>query len=89
MYGEQLRTVFEDVVVAEYHCRYDSQTRKVHDIRDGVVYPTRFLSPQGTLIPLNAREVVVVYRSTPRRPHAAPTLGGRQLLLFARALAGG
>ena len=89
VYGEQLRAVFEDVVVAESHCRYDGQTRKVHDIRDGVVYPTRFLSPQGTLIPLNAREVVVVYRSTPPRPRAAPTLGGRQLLLFARASAGG
>ncbi len=89
VYGEQLRAVFEDVVVAESHCRYDGQTRKVHDIRDGVVYPTRFLSPQGTLIPLNARAVVVVYRSTPPRPRAAPTLGGRQLLLFARASAGG
>src|SRR2546428_3915849 len=89
VYGEQLRAVFDDVVVAETHCRYEGQTRKVHDIRDGVVYPTRFLSPQGTLIPLNAREVVVVYRSTPPRPRAAPTLGGRQLLLFARASAGG
>jgi transposase InsO family protein len=89
VYGEQLRAVFEDVVVAEYHCRYDGQTRKVHDIRDGVVYPTRFLSPQGTLIPLNAREAVVVYRATPPRPRAAPALGGRQLLLFARVAAGG
>jgi hypothetical protein len=89
IYGEQLRAVFEDVVVAEYHCRYDGRTQKVHDIRDGVVYPTRFLSPQGTLIPLNAREAVVVYRATPRRPRAAPPRGGRQLLLFARSSAGG
>ena len=85
VYGEQLRAVFEDVVVAEYHCRYDVQTRKVHDIRNGVVYPTRFLSPQGTLIPLNAREALVVYRPTPPRQRAAPAFGGRQLLLFALA----
>jgi putative transposase len=89
VYGEQLRAVFEDVVVAEYHCRYDGQTRKVHDIRDGVVYPTRFLSPQGPLIPLNAREVIVVYRPPSPRPPGVSALGGRQLLLFARASAGG
>jgi len=90
VYGEQLRAVFDDVVVAEYHCRYDGQTRKVHDIRDGVVYPTRFLSSQGSLIPLHARETIVVYRPTPRRQPPAPhrTTGTRQLLLFALATAG-
>jgi putative transposase len=88
VYGEQLRAVFDDVVLAEYHCHYDSRTRKVHDIRDGVGYPTRFLSPQGTLIPLNAREAVVVYRPPAPRLPAAPPLGGRQLLLFARASGG-
>jgi len=90
VYGEQLRAVFDDVLVAEYHCRYDGQTRKVHDIRDGVVYPTRFLSSQGSLIPLNARETLVVYRPTPSRQHPGPprTTGMRQLLLFALAAAG-
>ncbi len=90
VYGEQLRAVFDDIVVAEYHCRYDRQTRKVHDIRDGVVYPTRFLSPQGSLIPLNARETFVVYRPTPPRQRLAPLrpTGMRQLLLFELAATG-
>ena len=79
-----------DDVVAEYHCRYDGQTRKVHDIRHGVVYPTRFLSSQGSLIPLNARETLVVYRRIPRRQRVAPprTTGRRQLLLFELAATG-
>jgi transposase InsO family protein len=90
VYGEQLRAVFDEVVVAEYHCRYDGSTRKVRDIRDGVVYPTRFLSPQGSLIPLNARETLVVYRPTPLRQRVAPprSTGIRQLLLFELASAG-
>lgn len=78
------------MVVAEYHCRYDRQIRKVHDSRDGVLYPTRLLSPQGSLIPLHARETFVVYRPTPPRQRLAPLhpTGMRQLLLFERASAG-
>ena len=28
VYGEQLRAMLENVVLAEYHCRYDWQDRK-------------------------------------------------------------
>jgi hypothetical protein len=56
--GEQLRAVFDNVVLAEYHYRYDWRNRKVRHIRDGVFYPTRFVSPQGTLIPLTPQEWV-------------------------------
>jgi hypothetical protein len=48
--GESLRAVFEHVVLAEYHCRYDWQDDQVKDIHSGVFYPTRFASPQGILI---------------------------------------
>ena len=41
-------------------------TAQVKDIREGVFYPTRFASPQGTLIPLTPQESLVVYRA--RRP---------------------
>jgi hypothetical protein len=44
--GESLRAAFENVLLAEYHCRYDWQDRKVKDIQGGVFYPTRFASPQ-------------------------------------------
>ena len=80
--GESLRAAFENVVLAEYRCRYDWRDRQVKDIQGGSFYPTRFASPQGTLIPLTPQESLVVYRpQAPRRrvPRPAAT---RQLLLF-------
>jgi hypothetical protein len=70
-----LRAVFENVVLAKYHCRYDWRDRKVKNIREGVFYPTRFASPQGTLIPLTPQESLVVYHPQPprrRAPHPSP-----------------
>jgi hypothetical protein len=70
------------VVLAEYRCRYDWQDGKVKEIREGVFYPTRFASPQGTLIPLTPQDCVVVYR-TKRPRHRAPSRPRTpQLLLF-------
>jgi hypothetical protein len=82
VYGERLRAVFENVVLAEYHCRYEWRDRKVKDIRAGVFYPTRFASPQGTLIPLTPEDSVVVYRATPPRRRAPSRPPAPQLLLF-------
>ena len=81
VYGEQLRAVLDNVVLAEYHCRYNWRTRKVTEIRDGVFYPTRLASPQGLLIPLTPQESLILYRPpSPRRP--AGERVARQLLLF-------
>jgi transposase InsO family protein len=80
--GEHLRAAFENVVLAEYYGRYDGRDHQVKDIHGGVFYPTRFASPQGTLIPLTPQESLVVYRpQSPRRraPRLAPM---PQLLLF-------
>ena len=82
VYGEQLRAVFDNVVLAEYHCRYDWRTRKVTGIRDGVFYPTRFASPQGMLIPLNPQESLVVYRPLTRRRAPLRPFPAQQLWLF-------
>jgi transposase InsO family protein len=82
VYGEQLRAVLDQVVLAEYHCHYDGRARKVTDIRDGIFYPTRFASPQGTLIPLTPQETLVLYRPpVPRRQTRKP-LATQQLVLF-------
>lgn len=62
VYGKQLRAVFENVVLAEYHCRYDWREHKVKDIQAGVCYQTQFASPQGELLPLNPQESLVLYR---------------------------
>jgi hypothetical protein len=80
--GEQLRAVFEHVVLAEYRCHYDWQDRKVTDIREGVLYSTRFASPQGTLLPLTPQECMVVYRARPSRHRARRPSPAQQLWLF-------
>jgi hypothetical protein len=80
--GEQLRAVLDNVVLAEYHCRYDWRERQVTDIRDGVFYPTRFASPQGTLIPLNPQASLVVYRPQALRRQARQSCSTQQSVLF-------
>ena len=80
--GEQLRAVFENVLLAEYHCRYDWQDRHVKDIREGLRYQTRFASPQGSLIPLTPQECLVVYRAKRPRRRASTPARAQQLLLF-------
>lgn len=84
VYGQELRAVFDTVVLAHYHCRYDRRDGRVKDIRDGTFYPTRFAADQGTLIPLHPQDSVVLYRQKsvlhqPRWPYAP-----QQLWLFER-----
>jgi hypothetical protein len=88
VYGERLRAVFENVVLAEYHCRYEWRDRKVKDIHAGVFYPTRFASPQGTLIPLTPEDSVVVSHARPPRRRAPARPPAPQLLLFEVVLTG-
>jgi len=82
VYGEQLRAVLDQVILAEYHCRYDWRTHKVTEIRDGIFYPTRFVSPQGSLLPLTPQESLVLYRPQPLRRPARLPLPTQQLMLF-------
>ena len=81
MYGEQLRAVVDHVVIAEYHWRYDWRTHKVTEIPDGVFYPTRFASPQGSLIPLTPQEALVLYRPQPVRRPARLAFSTQQLMM--------
>jgi Integrase core domain/Homeodomain-like domain len=83
VYGEQLRAVLDHVVLAEYHCRYDWRIHKVTAIHDGLFYPTRFASPQGSLIPLNPQESLVLYRPQALRRSARRAFSVQQLMLFA------
>jgi hypothetical protein len=82
VYGEQLRAVLDNVVLAEYRCRYDGQARKVTDIHTGTFYTTRFTSPQEALIPLNPQEFLVVYRPQAPRRRALQRVPRQQLVLF-------
>jgi hypothetical protein len=82
IYGEQLRAVFDNVVLAEYRCRYDGQAREVADIREGQFYATRFASLQEALIPWTPQESLVVYRARSRRRRTLPASPAGQLCLF-------
>ena len=82
VYGEQLRAVLDHVVLAEYRCRYDWREQKVTAIRDGVFHPTRFASPQGTLMPLTPQESLIVYRPKPTACLVQLLVLGQQLWLF-------
>jgi transposase len=82
VYGEQLRAVLDHVVLAEYRCRYDWREHHVKEIRDGVFYPTRFASPQGTLIPLTPHESLIVYRPKLTRRLGQRPVSVQQLWLF-------
>jgi hypothetical protein len=76
--------VFENVVLAEYYCRYDLREGKVKDIRDGRYYPTDFASKQGALIPLNPQESLVLYRQKSAPRQVRLPFPAQQLWLFER-----
>ena len=82
VYGHVLRAVFDNVVLAEYHCRYDLRKRKVQDIRDGSFHPTRFASSQGSLMPLTPQDSMVLYRPKPLIRQARLPCPAQQLWLF-------
>ncbi len=82
VYDTQLRAMCENVVLAEYHCRYDWRDHKVKDIREGVFYQTQFASPQGELLPHNPQEALVLYRPTPCRRQTRLPFPTQQLWLF-------
>jgi hypothetical protein len=82
VYEDQLRAVVDSVVLAAFHCRYDGHTRHGRDIRHGIVYTTRFDSPQGTLVPRHAEESLVVYRPKAPRRQGGLSLSAQQLWLF-------
>jgi hypothetical protein len=80
--GEQLRAVFENVVLAEYRCRYDWREHHVREIRDGVFYPTRFAPRPGRLIPLTPQDSLVVYRAKSVKRRTSHVSAPPQLRLF-------
>jgi hypothetical protein len=84
VYGNELRAVCDNVLLAEYHCHYDLRHGKVTDIRDGSFYPTRFASPQGSLMPLNPHESLVLYRPKSWRRQPSWPFPAQQLWLFER-----
>lgn len=83
VYGHALRAVCENVVVAEYYCRYDLRKKQVKDIRDGRFYPhDDFAAKQISLIPLNPQESLVLYHQQSALRQARRPFPAQQLWLF-------
>ncbi len=82
VYDEQLRAMFDHVVLAQYRCHYDWQTHQVRDIHGGVFYDSPFASPQGFLIPLDPQEAEVIKYPPRSRKQAIESLSHKQLVLF-------
>ena len=84
VYGQELRAVFDNVLLAEYHCHFDRRERKVKDIRIGRFYPSPFASrqKQGALLEFNPLDSMVVYRPRSVMPQVSPPFPAEQLWLF-------
>ena len=78
----QRRAVFDQVVLAQYCCRYDRQTHHVHDIHTGVFFDTPFASPQGFLIALDPQDAAVIRRPPRRTQRIIKSFSHKQLELF-------
>ena len=84
VYGEQLRAMFDNVVLAEYHCRYDWQTRQVNEVRDGVFYATRFASPQGLVPAFESSGILGALSPQSHEESYSAGVPAQQLWLFER-----
>src|SRR5712692_211515 len=86
VHGQELRAVFEQVLLAEYHCHYDLREGKVKDIRVSQVYPSPFAArqAQGSLLERNPRDSMVVYRPKSLMRQATLPFRAEQLWLFER-----
>ena len=83
--GEELRAVYDHVLLAEYACHYDLRTGKVTRLRLGQWYPSPFAArrAQGTLLERTPQDAVIVLRPPAVRRLAASPLRAEQLGLFA------
>jgi hypothetical protein len=83
-YGHAVRAVFDHVLFADYPWRYALRERKGTDIREGRFPSTRFASTQGSLLPLNPQESLILYRPKPLMRQARLLFPAQQLWLFER-----
>jgi Homeodomain-like domain/Integrase core domain len=83
--GEDLRAVYDHVLVAEYSCHYDLRTGTVTRLRLGQWYPSPFAArqAQGALLERTPQDSRIVVRPPAVRWPAAASLRAEQLGLFA------
>ena len=82
--GEELRAVYDHVLVAEYTCHYDLRTGTVTRLRLGQWYPSPFAArqAQGALLERTPQDSVIVVRPPAVRLPTAGPGQAEQLRLF-------
>jgi len=83
--GEDLRAVYDHVLLAEYICHYDLRTGQVTRLRLGQWYPSPFAArqAQGALLERTPQDSRIVSRPPAVRRSTASPLLAEQLGLFA------
>jgi transposase InsO family protein len=83
--GEDLRAVYDHVLLAEYSCHYDLRTGTVTRLRLGQWYPGPFAArqAQGALLERTPQDSMIVSRPPAVRRPAMERLRAKQLGLFA------
>jgi transposase InsO family protein len=83
--GEDLRAVYDHVLVAEYTCHYDLRTGTVTRLHLGQWYPSPFTAGQGqgTLLERTPQDSLIVVRPPSGRRPATAAVQAEQLGLFA------
>jgi len=83
--GEDLRAVYDHVLLAEYSCHYDLRTGTVTRLRLGQWYPSPFAArqAQGALLERTPQDSMIVSRPPAVRRPAMERLRAKQLGLFA------
>jgi hypothetical protein len=83
--GEDLRAVYDHVLLAEYSCHYDLRTGMVTRLRLGQWYPSPFAArqAQGALLERTPQDSVIVSRPPSVRRQAGGSSRVEQLGLFA------
>jgi hypothetical protein len=82
--GEDLRAVYDHVLVAEYTCHYDLRTGTVTRLHLGHWYPSSFAASevQGTLLERTPQDSLIVVRPPSGRRPPGDALRIEQLGLF-------
>jgi putative transposase len=60
IYEGDLRLEYQETLLARYRCVYDQRQCRLRDVRDPIVYPTVFASPQLELLELDATQWIKV-----------------------------
>lgn len=83
--GEELRAVYDQVLLAEYTCQYDLRTGTVSRLGLGQWYPSPFAArqAQGVLLERTPQDSVIVVRSPAGRRQGTHPGPNEQLGLFA------